>query len=148
MAVGLTVVEPEAANEPTPGIDTEVAFVDDQVSVEDDPDEIEVGLAERLTVGAATTVTVTDRVTVPPAPTAVSVYVVVEVGLTVVEPVVPNPLPTPEIVIVLALETFHDRVTEAPEEIDVGLAVNELIVGGVELPPSDAASLTGTPKTT
>jgi hypothetical protein len=56
---------------------TEVAFVAATVSVEEPPDEIDVGLAAIVTVGAglvtALTVTVAVEVAVPPAPVAVAV---------------------------------------------------------------------------
>ena len=60
-----------------PVIVTDVALVAVTVSVEELPEEIEVGLATILTVGAglvdALTVTVAAEVTAPPAPVAVAV---------------------------------------------------------------------------
>jgi hypothetical protein len=56
------------------------------VNVEEPPDEIDVGLAAIMTVGAglvdALTVTVAVEVTVSPAPLAFAVYVVVAAGVT------------------------------------------------------------------
>jgi len=44
-------------------------FVELQVKVDDPPEDIEVGLAERLTVGGGTnTLTVTDLLALPPKP--------------------------------------------------------------------------------
>ena len=51
----------------------EVAFVEDQVRVEEPPEVIEVGLAVRDTVGAAAlTVTVAEALALPPAPVHVT----------------------------------------------------------------------------
>ena len=69
MAVGLTDVVPDAATVPMPWlIETVVAFVLDQVSVEDAPDVIDAGEALIVTVGSvggALTVTVAVEVTEP-----------------------------------------------------------------------------------
>ena len=61
-----------------------VAFVAVTVIVDEFPEEIDVGLATMLTVGAGfgTTVTVVFDEVFPPGPVAVAVYVVVAVGLT------------------------------------------------------------------
>ena len=50
-----------------------LALVEDQLSIDDPPLLTVVGLALRLTVGAAETLTVTDRPALPPAPLQVSV---------------------------------------------------------------------------
>jgi hypothetical protein len=97
VADGETEVEPELATRPTPLlIDTDVAPVVDQLSVDDCPGATDAGSAVRLAVGGAgLTVTVAELVVVPPAPVAVSVYVVVPVGETEVEPeaaTAPTPL--------------------------------------------------------
>ncbi|MGH9615945.1 MAG: hypothetical protein ACRD28_04315 [Acidobacteriaceae bacterium] len=94
--VGITVVDPDADTTPTPGsIETVVAFVVDQVSVEEFPAMIVGGAADKVAVGAAaSTVTVAAEVTVL-LPVAVNVYCVVAVGLTVIDPdaaTVPMPL--------------------------------------------------------
>jgi hypothetical protein len=73
----------------------EVASVDVQVSVDDPPDWMLAGLAERLTVGSSVTVTVAVASAVPPGPVTVMVYVVVVSGVTEREPftgTVPMPL--------------------------------------------------------
>jgi hypothetical protein len=78
------------------------------------------------------TVTATRAVLVPPAPTAVSVYVVVCDGETdrVVVPVtVPIPL---SMVTDVAPETFHDRTVDWPAVMEAGLALNDPIAGGPE----------------
>jgi len=56
-------------------METVVAFVVDQVRVEDPPDEITVGFAAKLSItgAAAFTMTVTVEVALPPGPVAVSV---------------------------------------------------------------------------
>jgi hypothetical protein len=68
-------------------METVVALAVDQVSVEDCPAMIDVGAAENVAVGAGC-VTVTEAVfvMVPPGPVAVRVYVVVEAGLTLTDP--------------------------------------------------------------
>jgi hypothetical protein len=76
---GLTPWLPEVALVPVKALDPEavheVALADDQVSVLLEPLVIEAGLALRLTVGAAlvVTVTVTERLALPPAPVQVRV---------------------------------------------------------------------------
>jgi len=51
-----------------------VVFVELQVRVDDPPEDIEEGLAERLTVGGGTnTLTVTDLLALPPVPEHVRV---------------------------------------------------------------------------
>jgi hypothetical protein len=72
---GVTDMLPEVASAPlqAPLAVQDTAFVDVQVSVEGCPSVRLLGLAERLTVGAAVTVTVAVLATVPPAPVQVSV---------------------------------------------------------------------------
>lgn len=77
----------------------------------------------------------------PPAFIAVSVYVVVEVGIIVVEPerLVDEKVPG-EIVMDDAFETFHESTVEEPAAICEGDALKEEIVGGmVVLEPLPAA---------
>ena len=50
-----------------------LAFVEDQLSIEDPLLLTVIGLALRLTVGGASTLTVTDRAALPPEPVQVSV---------------------------------------------------------------------------
>ena len=74
-AVGVTVSVPLVAWVPlqAPLAVQDVAFVEDQVSVALCPSVIDVGLIERVTVGAAAlTVNVADAVALPPAPLQVS----------------------------------------------------------------------------
>ena len=92
MEVGETETEPPATGvtAPTPwSMEADVEFVVVHVSVEEEPETIEVGEATRVQDGAFGTsviVTVATQVTVPPAPVAVKVYVVVELGETEAEP--------------------------------------------------------------
>jgi hypothetical protein len=76
VAVGLTDLVPDKATAPMPWlIETVVAFVLDQVSVDDAPDVIDVGDALIVTVGSgggALTVTVAVAVTEPAAFVAVT----------------------------------------------------------------------------
>ena len=74
-AVGVTVSVPLVGCVPlqAPLAVQDVAFVEDQVSVALCPSVIDVGLIERVTVGAAAlTVNVADAVALPPAPLQVS----------------------------------------------------------------------------
>ena len=77
MEVGLTDVVPDAATVPMPrSIETLVAFVLDQVSVDAAPDVMEAGEALIVTVGSvggALTVTVAVAVTEPAALVAVTI---------------------------------------------------------------------------
>jgi hypothetical protein len=66
---------------------TEVALVAVQLKVDFRPAMIEVGVAEKVSVGAAwVTVTVAEAVALPPGPVAVAVNVVVAVGTTALLP--------------------------------------------------------------
>ena len=83
VVVGLTDLVPDVATVPMPWlIETVVAFVLDQVSVDVAPDAMDVGEALIVTVGGVMTVTVAVAVTEPAELVAVTVYVVVAVGLT------------------------------------------------------------------
>ena len=74
LEVGLTDLVPDAVTVPIPwSIETLVAFVLDQVSVDAAPDVIEAGEALIVTVGSAVTVTVAVAVTEPAALVAVAV---------------------------------------------------------------------------
>ena len=99
VVVGLTVVLPLIGTVPTPLIETVLAPVVVQLSVDCCPGWTLTGLAPKLRTcglpaGTGATVTVAVAVTVPAGPTADRVYVVVAVGDTVVEPVSAT-LPTP-----------------------------------------------------
>src|SRR3954447_13134624 len=90
-------VEPDTGCAPTPlSIVTEVALVVFQISVEFCPLVMVLGVAEKEIVGAGcVTVTVAVLVITPPGPVAVSVYVVVDDGLTPTDPdagLLPTPL--------------------------------------------------------
>ena len=79
-------------------------------------------------VDVAVTTTVACAVVVPPGLTAESVYIVVAVGDTVTD--VPETVPTPLLILVeLAFVTFHAKSALCPAVIDVGVAVNDVIVG-------------------
>ena len=93
-AVGFTDCVPEVAFVPDhpPLAVHDVAFVDDQVIVDEPPDVIDIGEAEIVTIatGIDVTFTVVDCDTpVVLAPLQVSVYVEFAVGETVAEPDVP-----------------------------------------------------------
>jgi hypothetical protein len=107
----------------------EVALVEDQVRVDDEPDVMEVGKAESETVGdAAVTVTVALAVMDPVALVAVRVYVVVAVGLTDLD--VPVTVPIPWLIESdVAFETDQLKVDELPDVILVGDAVKDEMVG-------------------
>jgi hypothetical protein len=108
-----TLVEPLAACAPMPlSIETEVEFVTSHVSVDDEPLTIEAGVAVNVMLGRLLTVTVAWLVSVPPGPFAVSVYVVVVIGLTVTEPAT-GLLPTLlSIVTEVALVVFQTSVDD------------------------------------
>ena len=78
-----------------------------------------------VVVGETNTVAV--AVVVPPGFTAVSVYIVVTVGETVVA--VPLSEENPLIAVVLAPETFHASVELCPAVIETGEAVNDVMTG-------------------
>jgi hypothetical protein len=84
-----------------------VALLEDQLSVEDPPLLMLVGFALKLTVGlaGADTLTVTDRLALPPEPVQVSVYVVVALSALVLQlPLVDSlPVHPPEALQLVAL---------------------------------------------
>ena len=132
---GETVFEPLGATAPMPlSMLVDVAFAEVQVRVAGWPSVIVVGDAERAQVGAgifAMTVTVAEHTAVPPAPVTVSVYVVVWVGFTDFEPLVP--VPTLGILPDVAFCEAHVKVTGCPAVTEVGEAVM-VQVGGVAYP--------------
>jgi hypothetical protein len=115
-----------------------VAPVMFQLSVLLPPEPILVGLAlNELMVGvpAALIVTVAVDVTEPDALVAVSVYIVVAVGLTLVDPLADIEVNPPgEIEIVVAPLAVQLRVLLAPELMLAGLAPKEVIVGADPFP--------------
>ncbi|MGA9670566.1 MAG: hypothetical protein WBQ94_15245, partial [Terracidiphilus sp.] len=79
---------------------------------------------------ATVTVTIAVDVVDPAALVAVSVYVVVAVGLTVVEPLADVDVNVPGVMAMLVAPVVTQlSVLLEPELMLVGLAVNELIVG-------------------
>lgn len=106
---------------------SDVAFVEDHVSVELCPLLIAAGFAASVTVGAATgafTVTMAAAVAVPPAPMTVMLYVVVCCGVTIIVPdgcTAPIPL---SICAEVALVEDHVSVALCPAFTVVGLAEN------------------------
>src|SRR3954468_5800209 len=82
-------------------------------------------------LGPALTVTVAWLVSVPPGPIAVSVYVVVTVGCTEVEPesgCEPTPLSMVTVVAFVVVQTSDEF---CPEAIVPGVAENEIVGAGV-----------------
>jgi hypothetical protein len=117
-----------------PVIAMAVSFVAVTVKIEELPLVIDVGLAVIVAVGAdeppdeppVVTVIVTDDEAVPPAPVAVAVYVVAEVGLTDTAPppaAIVRLLPfDPVIVIPVSFVAVTVKIEELPLVIDLGLA--------------------------
>ena len=96
------------------------------------PCETEVGLAvnDDIVGGGVLTVTVAVRVTDPALFVAVRVYVVVDAGETVVEPVVAEEVNEPGVIeICVAPVIAQLRVLFPPDAMDVGLAANDEIDG-------------------
>ena len=85
--------------------------------------------------GGLPTVTVTERVVVPPAPVQASVYVAVAVGETPWVPAMPLlPLQAPEAVQLVALVLDHVSVLDWPDVIEVGLAPSVTVGSPPPLP--------------
>src|SRR5580704_295631 len=80
--------------------------------------------------GTPCTVTVVDPWAVPPAPWAVAVYVVVVLGVTLVEPLAGN-APSPGMLTEVALVVVQLRTAVAPLAIVLGLALKEIVGGGI-----------------
>lgn len=136
VTVGVTVTDPEITLpvvKPVPA--QEVACVEPHVSVEDWPEEMEVGLAERVAVGVETvpTVTVVLAVAVPPGPVQLMPYICVAAGDTVAVPDVPEvvkPVPVQDV----AFVELHVSTEDWPLVIEGGLADKDA-VGCVPPPP-------------
>src|ERR1019366_4141844 len=99
------------------------------------------GVAMKVMPGPLVTVTVAVPVIVPPGPFAVSVYVVVSVGCTVVDPDTgcdPTPL---SIEIVVALDDVQVSVDDCPSVIVVGNA--EKVAVGAAAPTVTVTCLLG-----
>jgi hypothetical protein len=128
----------------------EVAFVDDQDSVELLPLAMVLGLALKLTVGAGeVTVTVADCAALPPAPVQLSVYVAFALSAPVDwEPLMPwVPDQPPEAVHEVAFVVDQLKVELPPLAMELGLAarltvgagvgeVTETVAAWVALPPA------------
>jgi hypothetical protein len=137
VAVGFTLVEPLADEEvKVPGvIAMPVAPIVAQLSVLLAPDAILAGFAvNELITGLVAPLTVTVKVAVvdPAAFVAVSVYVVVALGLTLVEPLPFVDVKLPGVIAMLVAPVVAQlSALLAPELIVVGFAVKELITGFV-----------------
>jgi hypothetical protein len=137
VAVGLTLVDPLAEEDVNdPGVMAMlVAPVVVQLSVLLEPEVMLVGFAlKELIAGLFDVLTVTVAVAVvePAALVAVSVYVVVAVGLTLVEPIEDADVKVPGVMLMLdASAVVQLRVLLAPELTLVGFAANDDIVGGI-----------------
>jgi hypothetical protein len=121
----------------------DVASVEDQVSVEDPPLAIDVGLAANDTVGTggAPTVTVVEALAVPPSPVHASPNVAVLVSGTLdwLPEVVLVPVHAPEATQDVASVDDQVRVEELPLATDVGLAVRDTVgTGGVTVTVAEA----------
>jgi hypothetical protein len=123
----------------------DVASVDDQVSVEDPPLVIDVGLAASDTVGTgaggAPTVTVVEVLAVPPSPVHASPNVAVPVSapLDWLPEVVLVPVHAPDATQEVALAEDQVRVEDAPLVTDVGLAISDTVgTGGVTVTVAEA----------
>lgn len=114
-------------------------MVELQVRVDEEPEVIDVGLADSWTVGiagAAVTVTRADCVADPAVPVQVNVYV----ALLVRDPVLCEPdvafVPdhAPEAVQEVAFVDVQLRVDEDPEVRELGFAVNWTVGSGLAAP--------------
>lgn len=130
---GLTLVLPDVGLLPTPlSMEIDVAFDDVHVSVEDCPRLMVVGAAEKVAVGAAApTVTVTCFVGAEAFAVvkALRVYVVVDTGLTLVDPLA-GLLPTPLSMLTLVTDApvvVQESVEGDPDGTVLGLAVKEVM---------------------
>ncbi|HEY3927487.1 MAG TPA: hypothetical protein VGL89_03845 [Candidatus Koribacter sp.] len=109
---------------------TLVAFVVLHVRVEEPPDAMDEGEAEKEIVGAfALTVIFAFTVVVPPAPFAVAVYVTVAFTTTVEDPesasaASSSPSSVGEIVTLVALLELHVKATIDPALTELALAEN------------------------
>ena len=135
VVVGLTVVEPPAdVDVNVPGaMATLVAPVVAQFNVLVDPEVMlaELALNELITgLLAAPMVTVTVATVDPLELVAVSVYVVVAVGLTVVDPLADAEVKVPGVMATLVAPVVDQlSVVLAPETMVASLAVKEVIAG-------------------
>jgi len=106
---------------------TSFASVELQLSVDACPSVRAGGFADILTVGRLLTVTVALLLTDPKALVAVITYVVVAVGITDVDPLVPTD-PIPGLIVnAVALVDVQERIDDEPSAIDAGLALSDTV---------------------
>ena len=111
----------------------DVAFVEDQVSVDDPPLVTDGGVAARDTMGAGgDTVTVADALWVPPDPVQERLKVLVLVNAPVVwlPDVALAPDQPPEALQEVAFVEDHASVVDAPLATDVGFAAIDTVGAG------------------
>src|SRR4029077_13901768 len=123
-----------------------LALLDDQLSIADAPLLTVVGLALRLTVGlggGAETLTVTDRLALPPGPLQASVKVVVALSAPVLAlpPVGSLPDQPPEAVQLLALLDDQLSIADPPLLTVVELALRPTVGGAETLTVTDWLAL-------
>jgi hypothetical protein len=126
LIVGLTVFVAPAPNEP---LQLNVVPVISELAVSSvlAPKQISFGFAVAVIVGNGLTVTVTSAVPVHPAKVVpVTVYVVVEVGLTVTVGLVPRELD--QLNVVLVISELAVSSVLAPKQISFGVA-DAVVVG-------------------
>ena len=152
VAVGLTLVEPLAAvEENVPGVMAMVvAPVVAQISALLDPAVMLAGLATKELMvgrlGGGIMVTVVAAVVEPTALVAVSVKVVVAVGLTLVEPLDAVEVKAPGVMaIVVAPVTAHAKVLFAPELMRAGFAAKEAMEGDGPFPGEESGKIAPQP---
>jgi hypothetical protein len=127
---------PEVAMAPNhaPEAEQEVAFVEDQVSVEDPPLATDVGFAASDTVGAGVTVTVADALAVPPDPVQARMNVLVVVSAPVDWPVLLESALLPDHALEARQEAalVDDQVSveDPPLATDVGFAASDTVGAG------------------
>lgn len=118
----------------SPEAEHELVFCEPQESVIDSPEVIDVLEALRSTVGtgAALTVTPAESFAVPPLPLHVRMYVLFFVGARVCEPdSALLPLQSPDALQLVAFEELHERVTDPPAVIELGVMLRFTVgVGG------------------
>jgi len=136
LLVGETETDPDVALPVLKFVPVQLsASVLDQVSVDESPEVMEVGDAERDAVGAgaaALTDTVTLSDALPPGPVHDIEYVVLLVGETETDPDVASPVLKPEPVQMPTLVLDQVRVDEPPEVMEVGDA-ERVAVGSAQL---------------
>jgi len=136
LIVGLTVFVAPAPNEP---LQLNVVPVISELAVSSvlAPKQISFGFAVAVIVGNGLTVTVTSAVPVHPAKVVpVTVYVVVEVGLTVTVGLVPRELD--QLNVVLVISELAVSSVLAPKQISFGFAVAVIVGNGLTVTVTSA----------